>query len=103
MRLRQMVEPVMRAGRASSKNRAFMLMSLVADVHVTQLVNNHKGIHVMFPKVGSSDGRGSDFIARRSPRHRSAPYPLKRASRTHSTRMPSVKKPPPEVRLGAPE
>jgi acetamidase/formamidase len=34
-----------------SRNRAFMLMSLVADVHVTQLVNNHKGIHVMIPKT----------------------------------------------------
>jgi acetamidase/formamidase len=27
-----------------------MLMSLAADVHVTQLVNWHKGIHVMIPK-----------------------------------------------------
>jgi len=33
-----------------SRNRAFMLMSMVADVHVTQLVNEHKGIHVMMPK-----------------------------------------------------
>jgi acetamidase/formamidase len=28
-----------------------MLMSLVGDVHVTQLVNGHKGIHVMMPKA----------------------------------------------------
>ena len=45
-----------------SKNRAFMLMSLVADVHVTQLVNEHKGIHVMIPKStltpALSQGRG---------------------------------------------
>jgi acetamidase/formamidase len=26
-------------------------MSLQADVHVTQLVNGHKGIHVMMPKT----------------------------------------------------
>jgi acetamidase/formamidase len=33
-----------------SKNRAWMLMSLVADVRVTQLVNEHKGIHVTMPR-----------------------------------------------------
>jgi acetamidase/formamidase len=33
-----------------SRAQAFMLMSLAADVHVTQLVNEHKGIHVMLPK-----------------------------------------------------
>ena len=27
-----------------------MLSSLAADVRVTQLVNDHKGIHVMMPK-----------------------------------------------------
>jgi acetamidase/formamidase len=32
------------------RHHAFMLMSLVADVRVTQLVNEHKGIHVMLPK-----------------------------------------------------
>jgi acetamidase/formamidase len=48
--LRRMVERVMQAS-GLTKNRALMLMSLVADVHVTQLVNNHKGIHVMFPKA----------------------------------------------------
>ena len=32
------------------KHHAFMLMSLAADVRVTQLVNEHKGIHVMLPK-----------------------------------------------------
>ena len=37
-----------------SPNRAFMLMSLAADVHVTQLVNEHKGIHVMMPKSALS-------------------------------------------------
>jgi acetamidase/formamidase len=48
--LRRMVERVVRA-TGLSRNRAFMLMSLVADVHVTQLVNGHKGIHVMMPKT----------------------------------------------------
>ena len=33
-----------------TRNQAFMLMSLAADVHVTQLINEHKGIHVMLPK-----------------------------------------------------
>lgn len=33
-----------------SRHHAFMLMSLTADVRVTQLVNEHKGIHVMLPK-----------------------------------------------------
>jgi acetamidase/formamidase len=48
--LRRMVGWVVRA-TGLTKNRAFMLMSLVADVHVTQLVNGHKGIHVMMPKT----------------------------------------------------
>src|SRR4029079_6651992 len=47
--LRRMIDCVVRE-TGLSRNRAFMLMSLVADVHVTQLVNNHKGIHVMMPK-----------------------------------------------------
>jgi acetamidase/formamidase len=34
-----------------SRARAMMLMSLVADVRVSQLVNEHKGIHVMIPKT----------------------------------------------------
>lgn len=34
-----------------SRERALMLMSLQADVRVTQLVNEHKGIHVMLPKT----------------------------------------------------
>ncbi|HXS52889.1 MAG TPA: acetamidase/formamidase family protein [Usitatibacter sp.] len=48
--LRRMVDRVV-AETGLSRNRAFMLMSLVADVHVTQLVNEHKGIHVMMPKT----------------------------------------------------
>ena len=48
--LRRMIDCVVRE-TGLSRNRAFMLMSLVADVHVTQLVNNHKGIHVMMPKT----------------------------------------------------
>jgi acetamidase/formamidase len=47
--LRRMIERVVRA-TGLSRSRAFMLMSLMADVHVTQLVNGHKGIHVMMPK-----------------------------------------------------
>jgi acetamidase/formamidase len=48
--LRRMVPRVMHE-TGLSWNRAFMLMSLVADVHVTQVVNEHKGIHVMMPKA----------------------------------------------------
>jgi len=48
--LRRMVDRVVQEA-GLSRNRAFMLMSLVADVHVTQLVNGHKGIHVMVPKT----------------------------------------------------
>lgn len=51
--LRRMLARVMEETRLS-RNRAFMLMSLVADVHVTQLVNEHKGIHVMMPKSALS-------------------------------------------------
>jgi acetamidase/formamidase len=47
--LRRMVDRVVQE-TGLSRNRAFMLMSLVADVRVTQLVNEHKGIHVMMPK-----------------------------------------------------
>ena len=47
--LRRMIDRVVQATGLSS-NRAFMLMSMVADVHVTQLVNEHKGIHVMMPR-----------------------------------------------------
>jgi acetamidase/formamidase len=48
--VRRMRQRVVKATGLSA-NRAFMLMSLVADVHVTQLVNEHKGIHVMVPKT----------------------------------------------------
>jgi acetamidase/formamidase len=47
--LRRMIDYVV-AHSALSRQQAFMLMSLAADVHVTQLVNEHKGIHVMLPK-----------------------------------------------------
>ena len=48
--LRRMIRRVVEA-TGLSRARAFMLMSLVADVRVTQLVNGHKGIHVMMPKT----------------------------------------------------
>jgi acetamidase/formamidase len=48
--LRRMVERVVQE-TGLTRNRAFMLMSLMADVRVTQLVNEHKGIHVMMPKA----------------------------------------------------
>jgi acetamidase/formamidase len=40
-----------------TRAQAFMLMSLAADVHVTQLVNEHKGIHVMLPKSALGERR----------------------------------------------
>ncbi|MGE5098244.1 MAG: acetamidase/formamidase family protein [Betaproteobacteria bacterium] len=48
--LRRMVDRVAQE-TGLSRHRAFMLMSLVADVRVTQLVNEHKGIHVMMPRT----------------------------------------------------
>jgi acetamidase/formamidase len=47
--LRRMIDLVT-AASSLTRHQAFMLMSLTADVHVTQLVNEHKGIHVMLPK-----------------------------------------------------
>ena len=47
--LRRMIEWVS-GTTALTRTQAFMLMSLAADVRVTQLVNEHKGIHVMLPK-----------------------------------------------------
>jgi acetamidase/formamidase len=47
--LRRMVDRVVGA-TGLTRSRAFMLMSLQGDVCVTQLVNGHKGIHVMMPK-----------------------------------------------------
>lgn len=47
--LRQMIDWVTETTNLS-RHQAFMLMSLAADVRVTQLVNEHKGIHVMLPK-----------------------------------------------------
>ena len=51
--LRRMIDYVV-AHSKLSRQQAFMLMSLAADVHVTQLVNEHKGIHVMLPKSALS-------------------------------------------------
>jgi acetamidase/formamidase len=47
--LRRMVDRVVQE-TGLSRARAMMLMSLAADVRVSQLVNEHKGIHVMMPK-----------------------------------------------------
>ena len=48
--VRRMLERVVRE-TGLTRNRALMLMSMVADVRVTQLVNEHKGVHVMMPKT----------------------------------------------------
>ena len=47
--LRRMIDWVSTHSKLS-RAQAFMLMSLASDVRVTQLVNEHKGIHVMLPK-----------------------------------------------------
>jgi acetamidase/formamidase len=54
--LRRMIDRVVQE-TGLSRNRSFMLMSMVADVHVTQLVNEHKGIHVMMPKSALEKAR----------------------------------------------
>jgi len=52
--LRRMIEWV--SGTTTlTRTQAFMLMSLAADVRVTQLVNEHKGIHVMLAKSALAD------------------------------------------------
>ena len=38
------------AGSNLSFDDAYRLCSLVADLHVTQVVNQHKGVHVTLPK-----------------------------------------------------
>jgi acetamidase/formamidase len=48
--LRRMVDRVTQE-TGLTRTRAMMLMSLVADVRVSQLVNEHKGIHVMMPRT----------------------------------------------------
>jgi acetamidase/formamidase len=48
--LRRMIDRVAK-DTGLSRERALMLLSLQADVRVTQLVNEHKGIHVMLPKT----------------------------------------------------
>ena len=52
--LRRMIEWVS-GTTALTRTQAFMLMSLAADVRVTQLVNEHKGIHVMLAKSALAD------------------------------------------------
>ena len=47
--LRQMIDWIVDSTNLS-RSQAFMLMSLAADVRVTQLVNQEKGIHVVLPK-----------------------------------------------------
>ncbi|HEY9568417.1 MAG TPA: acetamidase/formamidase family protein [Thalassobaculum sp.] len=53
--LRQMIDWIT-ASSNLSRQQAFMLMSLAADVRVTQLVNEQKGIHVMLPKAALGSG-----------------------------------------------
>jgi acetamidase/formamidase len=55
--LRRMIDYVT-AHSKLSRQQAFMLMSLAADVRVTQLVNEHKGIHVMLPKTAMPGMQG---------------------------------------------
>jgi acetamidase/formamidase len=56
--LRRMIDRVVQE-TGLTRNRAFMLMSMVADVRVTQVVNEHKGIHVMMPKSALARDAGA--------------------------------------------
>ena len=47
--LYEMIKLIERASGLSAAD-AYSLCSVAADVHVTQLVNLHKGIHVMLAK-----------------------------------------------------
>ncbi|WPZ37010.1 acetamidase/formamidase family protein [Thalassobaculum sp. OXR-137] len=53
--LRQMIDWIVDTTNLS-RSQAFMLMSLAADVRVTQLVNQEKGIHVVLPKSALGAG-----------------------------------------------
>lgn len=53
--LREMIDWITATSNLS-RQQAFMLMSLAADVRVTQLVNEQKGIHVMLPKSALGAG-----------------------------------------------
>jgi len=44
-----MIEFLM-AERGMSRDEAYMLCSLGVDLHVTQLVDDTKGVHAMLPK-----------------------------------------------------
>ncbi len=39
-----------------SRNQAYMLCSLIGDLKVTQLVDVHKGVHMMLPKAAYTSG-----------------------------------------------
>jgi acetamidase/formamidase len=49
MAVREMVEYLSEEKRIHSEY-AYMIISLIVDLHVTQLVNGIKGIHAMLPK-----------------------------------------------------
>lgn len=48
--VREMVRLVVERSKLT-RNEAYMLCSLVADLHVTQLVDINKGVHMLFPKA----------------------------------------------------
>ena len=47
--IREMIPRVAETGNLS-RNHAYMLLSLVADLHVTQVVDGNKGVHMIMPK-----------------------------------------------------
>lgn len=47
--VREMVKHICRL-TSLTRNQAYMLCSLVGDLHVTQLVDGNKGVHMMLPK-----------------------------------------------------
>lgn len=53
--LRNMIRIIERVGGLSAAD-AYALCSIAADVHVTQLVNVHKGVHVMLAKSALARG-----------------------------------------------
>jgi acetamidase/formamidase len=53
--VREMIELIGRTSGLSAAD-AYTLCSIAADVHVTQLVNVHKGIHVMLAKSALREG-----------------------------------------------
>ena len=56
MAVREMIDFLVQE-KKMSRDDAYMLASVAADLHITQLVDGNKGVHMMLPKVIFTRGR----------------------------------------------